>query len=435
LGPQFPGGVTQVARSIGFGGPASPPQGPQATAGEQIPWGYEEGGEGYGYEPGTWRGDAAACQAGFECCDAGCAWPCDPCWQPLRERLWVRGEYLMWWTQAQHVPPLVTTSLDTATADVAGSLGDPDTSILLGNQGLGDAVHSGGRISFGYWLRACECDGVEASYLGLGRRTARFRDSSEGSPILARPVFDTGAGREAAMLIAYPNLLRGSVAVDASTELQSAEVLWRSLLVARCEARLDFLLGYRFARLDERLRIAQFQEWLAPQGVIIPGTTLDLFDQFDAESQFHGAELGLAYRNRAACWSLELSMKVGLGNTHSQVSIDGLTQATVPGAGSATFVGGLLAQETNIGRYSRDDFAVLPELNLTLSRDLTCRLRATFGYTLLYWSKVARPAEQIDLSVSQFPPEPATGERRPQPRLASSDFWAQGLQFGLDYRF
>jgi hypothetical protein len=53
----------------------------------------------------------------------------------------------------------------------------------------------------------------------------------------------------------------------------------------------------------------------------------------------------------------------------------------------------------------------------------------------LYWSNVARPAEQVDLGVSQFPPEPPAGAHRPQFLFSASDFWAQGLSLGLDYRF
>jgi hypothetical protein len=334
------------------------------------------------------------------------------------------------------VPPLVTTSPVGTGPDVAGVIGEPGTTLLLGDRGLDSGVHSGGRVTLGWWLDPSQCEGIEASYLGIGRRTSRFRASSDDTPILARPVFDTEGGAQAAMLVSYPDLLRGSIAVDASSELQSAEVLWRSRVYAACGRRMDVLFGYRFARLDESLRVGQSTEWIGTQGQIIPGTTKDLFDLFNTHSQFHGGELGIAYHQRfGPCWSLEVLAKLALGNTHSEVLIDGATLTTVPDAGSATFVGGLLAQETNIGRYTRNDFAVVPEVGITLVRDLTCRLRATFGYNFVYWSKVARPGEQIDVGVSQFPPESPTGELRPSFQSTSSGYWAQGLRFGLDYRF
>ena len=63
--------------------------------------------------------------------------------------------------------------------------------------------------------------------------------------------------------------------------------------------------------------------------------------------------------------------------------------------------------------------------------------RWTFGYTFLYWSGVARPGDQIQLDVnpSQFPPPTRTVTARPDFQLHTTDFWAQGLNFGLAYRY
>lgn len=361
--------------------------------------------------------------------------PCDFPLQRLQGHLWVRGEYLLWWTQGSPMPPLLTTSPVGTGVDVAGVLGQPGTDILFGDSRVSAGVRSGERITLGWWLLPCHGQGIEASYLGLGRSTARFHATSDETPILARPYFDLQADAEAAMLVAYPGVISGSSNVDASTELQSLELLWRRRLFSDCRNRLDFLIGYRYAILDERLRIGQFSEWVAQQGLIIPGTTKSVFDLFDTQSQFNGAELGLAYQERVGRWALETRVKIGLGNTHSRVLIDGSTVTTVPGGGSATFTGGLLAQETNIGRSEQNHFAVIPEVGLTLGCDLTCRLRATFGYTFLYWSRVARPADQIDRNLSQLPPEPPTGAQRPALAFSMSDFWAQGLNFGLEYQF
>lgn len=387
------------------------------------------------YETGGWAVHTPICGPSLDPCDPGCSWPCDPCWPAFRDRLWVHGEYLLWWTKGMDVPPLVTTSPVGTAVDSAGVLGEPGTQVLFGDSRINGGPHSGGRITFGWWLGSCEYEGIEASYLDIGRQTATFNADSNTTPILARPFFDTQTGTQAAMLVAYPDLLSGSITVEASTELRSAEVLWRNRLCEGCSSYMDFVVGYRYARLDERLRVGQFSEWIVAQGQIIPGTTKSLFDLFDTENQFHGAELGVAFQERVGCWSLDLQAKLGVGNTRSQVLIDGATQTTVPGAGSASFVGGLLAQETNMGRYVRNDFAVIPEFGVTLGYDLTCRLRATFGYSFLYWPKAARPADQIELGVAQLPPEPAAGAGRPEFGFTRGDFLAQGMQFGLDYRF
>ncbi len=367
--------------------------------------------------------------AGGECYPADCSpgWcaPCDPCFSPLHERLWVRGEYLLWWTQGSGLPPLVTTSPVGTTPDVAGVLGQPGTAILFGDETVNTDAHSGGRLRLGLWHDSCHCAGIEASYLGIGRQTTSFAASSPDTPIIARPYFDTLLGAQSAMLVAHPDFLRGSISVEAATELQSVEILLRRNLFLRPCDRMDFLLGWRFARLDESLRINQFSEWTEAQGLIPPGTTKTLVDRFDVASHFYGAQLGVVYQERVGCWSVEMSAKLALGNTRSLVAIDGLTTTATPDGNVAAFAGGLLAQPTNIGRYEDNHFAVIPELGMGLR----------FGYTFLYWSRVARPASQIDTSVSQLPPEDPTGARRPAFAFSTSDFWAQGINFGLEYRF
>lgn len=128
-------------------------------------------------------------------------------------------------------------------------------------------------------------------------------------------------------------------------------------------------------------------------------------------------------------------MKMALGNNRSTVTIDGQTVNTVPAGGSATFVGGLLAQQTNIGRYERDAFGFIPELTITARRDVTCNLSISVGYNLMYWTATLRPGDQIDRQVSQFPPEAPMGTQRPAFNFQSGSFWAQGLNLGLAYQF
>jgi hypothetical protein len=55
----------------------------------------------------------------------------------------------------------------------------------------------------------------------------------------------------------------------------------------------------------------------------------------------------------------------------------------------------------------------------------------------MYWSRIARPGDQIDMNVNptQFQNGHLTGVPAPQFRFITSDFWEQGLNIGLDYRF
>ncbi len=80
---------------------------------------------------------------------------------------------------------------------------------------------------------------------------------------------------------------------------------------------------------------------------------------------------------------------------------------------------------------------MVPEISLNLGYNITPRLRALVGYTFLYWTNVGRPGDQIDLLLnpSQFPPGTLSGAPRPAFNYNDSDFWAQGLNFGAEYRF
>ena len=388
------------------------------------------------YEPAGWAAGTPECAPACEP-QARCAAP----W------IWGRAEYLLWWTDQMNVPPLVTTSPAGTLQDEAGVLGQPDTSILFGNTGLKNEAQSGGRFTLGRWFDPYGCRAVEVTYMFLGRETERFEASSEGDPILARPFFNIPEGVQDAQLIAFDevdgetviDVRRGSILVGSTTTFQGAEVLYRRVLNQQCWNRLDFLVGYRFNRLDDELRIDQ--SFTAEEGeeTLVPGTTVELFDLFDTSNEFHGTQLGVVFRERACRWSLEMLMKLGLGNTHSRAVIDGSTTITVPDADPDSSLGGLLALSSNIGVYERDHFAVIPELGVTLGYDVTSCLRATFGYTFIYWSNVARPGDLIDLdvNVTQFGNDGAdlAGEPRPEFSWVTTDFWAQGLSFGLEFQF
>ena len=77
----------------------------------------------------------------------------------------------------------------------------------------------------------------------------------------------------------------------------------------------------------------------------------------------------------------------------------------------------MLALRTNSGRHDRNVFCVVPELGATVGYQVTRRLKATVGYTFIYWSRVARPGDHIDLDITPdlLPPEldPVEGDRTP----------------------
>jgi hypothetical protein len=374
---------------------------------------------------------------GPEC--SGCPGNCDECGcgpvfqRPcglgglLHDRMWVRADALLWWTKGGNIPPLLTTSSDGTSQAQAGVLGQPGTSVLLGNQELNSAFRSGGRIAFGTWLDPCNTCGIEFSYLALDQDVEQFNANSTGTPILARPFFNVETGAEDSLVLAFPGTQQGNFSTSSTTNFQSADVLMRRAISRGPSSRIELLAGYRYQRLTDGLDINDTFSGT--------GSTFNLFDGFHTQNDFNGGEVGFATKSHWYRLSLETKVKVGLGNTHSRVAIDGSTTVTT-GNQSNTFAGGMLALPSNMGNHESDQFSMVPELGATLGYDLTRHIRATVGYTFLYWSNVARPGDQIDLNINpaQFPPGTA-GATKPAFALHTSDFWAQGINLGLDCRF
>lgn len=422
---------------------------------------YEDGGmidEGYVTDGGCSSCDGGGCSS----CDSGGSYAigggmCNSCSAPNQFCIcfpshgWVHAEYLNWYQDGMSVPSLVTTSNPSTTARAnAGVLGLPTTSTLFGGPGndILDDSRDGFRIRFGWWLASLPMWGVEGEYVGLGDETESFFRQSNGTPIIARPFFNALTGREDSELVAFPSVVGGSMAVDATSRFDGAAVRFRRQLCCStgcgfsalcCEtvptsSRLDGTIGYRFWELKESL---QMQERLTSQVANDPGSFV-ITDRFDTRNLFNGAELGVLWQGRRGWWSLDMLMRLGIGNVNQTVTISGSTATTVNGT-TTNHTGGLLAQRTNIGTFEQNRFTMVPELGATLGYQMTRRLRATAGYSLIYMGNVVRPGDQVDLDVNPnlLPPEnvPFSGPLRPQFNFVETDYWVQGLSFGGEFRW
>lgn len=368
-------------------------------------------------------------------------------WSEVRDapgRFWFSGEYLLWCFKDAPAPALVTQG----TAASLGVLGRDGTSVLIGESGLDGRYRSGARFTAGFTLNDRQTLGIEGSYFFLGRRgisDTRFGFGAPNGPVLARPFFNVVTGAEDAELVVSPNTLGGSVRVTTDSQLQGSELNLVGGLHSTCDAcgnstQINGLVGFRYLELSERLGITE--DLLALPGVpVLAGNTFLVRDRFDTHNQFYGGMVGLRAELRRSRISLIFNSKLALGGTHETVTRRGATRFTSP-AGTATDQdGGLLVLPTNSGTVHGNSFAVVPEVGLTLGWNITDRLRATIGYSLLYWSEVARPGDQIDRGInpSQIPtslgPGTLLGAARPAPSLRGGDFWAQGITFGLEFGF
>ena len=126
------------------------------------------------------------------------------------------------------------------------------------------------------------------------------------------------------------------------------------------------LFGYRRAGLDELIRFDESTTSLSGPTI---DTTFDISDQFAAENQFHGGQIGIEYMGPAIrCWSLGLLAKVAIGYNRSQIAIGGETVTTTAAGDVSTSEGGLLTQASNIGNDTDEEFSTLSELGVSLNR-------------------------------------------------------------------
>jgi hypothetical protein len=237
---------------------------------------------------------------------------------------------------------------------------------------------------------------------------------------------------------ALPNLLplTGRVAVSSSSRMWGIEGNGLRNLVVGCNYRVDLLGGFRYVQLDEGLTIGE--DLLVPaDSPQAAGTRFLVQDDFGTRNNFYGGQLGTREEFRRGRWSLDVLTKVALGVSDESVTIKGNTQITAPGGPPQNFVGGLLALPTNIGNYHRDSFAVIPEVGVSVGYQVTSHLRAKLGYSFLYWSSVARPGNEVNRLVNptQLPPNTLVGVAQPTFLFKSTDFWAQGINAGLEYDY
>ena len=351
-------------------------------------------------------------------------------------RVWGKAEYLMWWIRGGQAPVLVTASPAGTAQTNAGVLGLPTTAPLYGGNVMDYNMFSGGRFTLGFGIPYCNNLGLESTFFFLGQRNTTFSAYSSGSPVLARPVVNVATGNQEAQLVAFPGVVTGGVTVNSNSQLWGIEGNLRHRLCCPCNGYLDLIGGFRFLELDENLTITENLTQLAT------GANILLMDSFATKNQFYGGQIGLDGECRVwNRWYVGGTVKVAMGMMHETVAISGATAFTVPGVAPVVQQGGLLALPSNIGYYTHNHFAVIPEVGLRIGYQITNHCRVFMGYNFLYASNVVRPGNQISPVINRsqqptvFGPSPLVGAAAPVPMFKQTGFWAQGVNFGLEFRY
>lgn len=355
-------------------------------------------------------------------------------------------EYLLWGIQnGPQGQPLVTTS----PTGSGGILFNPGVVVLSGGKGIDYEAFSGLNFTIGRWLNSDQTFGIEGSIFYLEESSAIFVANSDvgGNPLLARPIVNAQTGDETSILISAPDRFAGGVTVTGTSQLWGAEANFLAGLLKEGTTGIDLLVGYRYLGMDEDLDIRSQSRVLAG-GVsgfggapVLAPNSLAIRDTFTTVNHFNGGQIGARGTLERGPLRVDVTGKVAFGAVHQEVRIAGFTTLVTPAGVAGTLPGGVLALPTNIGTRSNTDFSVVPEGQIRLAYQITPRLSASLAYTIIYWDNVVRPGDQLVRRVNllQVPSSlgfgPLVGPRQPAPAFNDTRFWAQGVNFGLGFRF
>ncbi|QEL17228.1 BBP7 family outer membrane beta-barrel protein [Limnoglobus roseus] len=357
-------------------------------------------------------------------------------------RWWLSAEYLLWFTKSAEYPALLTTS----SPAFGGIQGSGDTRTIFGNGSFGDTLHSGGRFGIGRYFGCDQRWAFDGSVFFLGTNNNSFTANSADYPVLARPFTNVNQNIPFSEVITSPGLSVGMAQIDSEISLWGAEANLRRRLAGTSCARLDLIGGFRYLDLREGVRVTEtfMRTPDSPTSIGVPNAMSGtVFDSFRTVNQFYGATVGLSGELRRGRWFSNLTTKVSLGTVYQKAIIDGGQQIVFDTGAIGTASGGLLtAPGANIGTYTQNKFAVVPEVGFNLGYQVTPNCRFFVGYNFLYLSSALRPGDQIDtnLDITRIPNFPVPGVSqfpvvRPTVPLKDKDFFAQGVSFGLQWRW
>ena len=367
-------------------------------------------------------------------CEDGCEGGprCRRCWD-----LWGSAEVLMWWMKGSKLPAIVGTSPTnplTPRLD-ASVVGTPGYTTLYGDERAGREIQAGGRITLGTWLDATHNAGIGMRFFALDGSSEHFDRNTDGSTIIGRPFYNVQLGREDALLIGYPNENSGNIRVHFTNSLIGNDAYFRVMLERSRLRRLDLISGYQFLRMDDDLRISSSTDIIDVNSLAF-GARINVFDRFRATNEFHGAMMGLQGTMGRGNWSLTGLGKLGIGNNHQQVIIQGARDISFPPGPATPSNGGLFAQPSNIGTHVRDRLCFIPEMTANLAYHVTPTFSVHVGYNLIWISDVVLSGDQIDrrVNLSQVP-GPVVGPNLPAFQFRSTEYWVQGINLGLNWNF
>ena len=372
--------------------------------------------------------------------------------QPPATRWYLDTKFLLWFVKAQ---PTNVPYLSTSAPQDAGLAGRPTTTLLHSRSDLGYNLFSGFHINGGWYRDADRRFGMDIGGMMFERKSNIFfaQSDTNGIPVIARPFVDATTGGPAVLTVAQQGLASGAVLVSTSNEMFGAEAnllanLYRSCPEDECKWTIDGLLGFRYFEVHEDLQIRSQSTILgggAPRfngAAIFNPAIVTVTDNFDVYNRFYGGQIGTRATVDCGNWSVGFSSKLAFGVMNQVLDVEGRSDLLdLSRSLSASSVGGLYANALNVGRYRNDEFAIIPEVGISIGRNWSSWLTTAIGYNYLYINRVLRPGNSVSNVVNPaiIPTSQSFGAGAvvgvPNRVLAQDEYWAQGVTFHLILKY
>ncbi|QVL33010.1 BBP7 family outer membrane beta-barrel protein [Telmatocola sphagniphila] len=372
--------------------------------------------------------------------------------------VWGSVDYLLWTPKSANINyPIATTGA----AASGGILGNASTGTIYpgdANFGFG----SGYRITFGAFLGDDRRVGFEGSGYQMATQSKSYSISSDGAgfPLIARPYVNAVGLAQSSYIVAAPNVASGTLGYKFDTSSFGVEGNWLLNIYRTCPGddcgyglNVNFIAGFRYAEIEEHLLIGSTSTALQTPGAqptpfvgtFQPGLTITTVnDSIRTDNQFYGGQVGIQteIQNGRAFWRFDA--KLAIGDMHETADINGysaLTRGTDVNATTSTAIGGLYANTNTIGRYRQDQFAIIPDFNLTFGYHLLKCCTVQVGYNFIYFNNVARPTDVVSpvINPAVIPTNAAFGTNLPVvpigSRIQQTDYYLQGLNFGVTFQY
>lgn len=354
-------------------------------------------------------------------------------------------EYLYWDIQPapEPVPLLVGTNLTI----VGPVLGQPGTTVVLGDETMNMNWRSGGNLYANYRFGDQLAHGIEADYffLPLAKKNKTIVTTPGGLFLhYYLPYINAVTGNESSQLVAVAGNYGGPVSLKISNKMQGAEVNGLKNMICSRLGHIDLLGGLRYLNFKENLTYSANFPYVP--GSPFPLNIYQVTDQFNTVNNFIGPQFGIRGEYFYKKFFLRATGKLALGAMLESVDIQGsFTTNDITGTIGPvqTFTGGYFALPTNIGTHNTARFSLFPEINLKFGYRPANRLHFQASYTLLYLTGILRPGNQIDRrlnisqsSVIQSTANPALiGAARPKALMKTTGIWIQGVNAGVEFEF